>query len=130
MPCESLPFGQMKGLLLITMTLIILSDKCYIFIFLLGSVVPAGLIILMTFLDCSQAYGAVGVLIVGIGFFGLQYPGCLVNHVDIAPPFAGLLFGISNTFATVPGIVAPYVVGILAPQVGTNYKIHFYFMQA
>jgi ACS family sodium-dependent inorganic phosphate cotransporter-like MFS transporter 5 len=86
-----------------------------------GSIVPAGLIILMTFLNCSQAYAAVGVMIVGVGFFGLQYPGCMVNHADIAPPFSGILFGISNTFATIPGIIAPYVVGILAPKVSHSH---------
>lgn len=41
-----------------------------------------------------------------------------VNVNDIAGQYAGVLYGISNTFATIPGIVAPYVVGILTPIVG------------
>jgi hypothetical protein len=36
---------------------------------------------------------------------------------DIAPAYAGIIFGISNTFATIPGIVSPYVVGALTEQV-------------
>ena len=41
----------------------------------------------------------------------------MVNHVDIAPPFAGLLFGISNTAATLPGFMAPYAIGRLTTNV-------------
>jgi hypothetical protein len=36
---------------------------------------------------------------------------------DIAPAYAGIVFGISNTFATIPGIVSPYVVGALTEKV-------------
>jgi len=36
---------------------------------------------------------------------------------DIAPAYAGLIFGISNTFATIPGILSPYIVGALTEKV-------------
>ena len=36
---------------------------------------------------------------------------------DIAPAYAGIIFGISNTFATLPGILSPYVVGALTERV-------------
>ncbi|CAF4297839.1 unnamed protein product, partial [Rotaria magnacalcarata] len=36
---------------------------------------------------------------------------------DIAPAYAGIIFGISNTFATIPGIISPYVVGALTEKV-------------
>ncbi len=36
---------------------------------------------------------------------------------DIAPAYPGIVFGISNTFATIPGIVSPYVVGALTEKV-------------
>ena len=36
-----------------------------------------------------------------------------VNHLDIAPRFAGILMGISNSVGTIPGIISPYVVGRL-----------------
>ena len=54
---------------------------------------------------------------------GFQYSGCMVNHVDIAPPFAGLLFGISNTAATLPGFMAPYAIGKLT----TNVSARLYY---
>jgi ACS family sodium-dependent inorganic phosphate cotransporter-like MFS transporter 5 len=36
---------------------------------------------------------------------------------DIAPAYAGIIFGISNTFATISGIISPYVVGALTEKV-------------
>lgn len=38
-----------------------------------------------------------------------------VNHLDVSPRFAGVLMGLSNAFATIPGFVGPTVAGILAP---------------
>ena len=63
-------------------------------------------------------------LSLAVGFSGFQYPGVMVNHVDIAPPFAGVLFGISNTVATLSGVFAPYVVGRLTINVRTVVKIY------
>ena len=36
---------------------------------------------------------------------------------DMAPAYAGIIFGISNTFATIPGMLSPYVVGALTDKV-------------
>ena len=43
--------------------------------------------------------------------------GFLLVANDIAPAYAGIVFGISNTLATIPGIISPYVVGILIEKV-------------
>lgn len=36
-----------------------------------------------------------------------------VNHLDVAPQHASVLMGISNTFATIPGIVSPIITGYI-----------------
>nr|CAD7406377.1 unnamed protein product [Timema cristinae] len=36
-----------------------------------------------------------------------------VNHLDIAPQHASVLMGLSNTVATLPGIISPSITGIL-----------------
>ena len=41
----------------------------------------------------------------------------LVNINDIAGPFSGVVFGITNTFGTMPGIIAPYIVGVITKDV-------------
>lgn len=62
---------------------------------------------------------------VGIGAFA--WSGFAVNHLDIAPQYASILMGISNTFATVPGIVSPFLTGWIVED-GTveKWKIIFY----
>jgi D-alanyl-lipoteichoic acid acyltransferase DltB (MBOAT superfamily) len=36
-----------------------------------------------------------------------------VNHLDIAPQYASLIMGLSNTVATLPGIVSPALTGYI-----------------
>ena len=40
-----------------------------------------------------------------------------INHIDIAPRFAGVLMGITNTIATIPGFVGPQVATAIALRV-------------
>ena len=56
---------------------------------------------------------AVLALTLAVGFGGLAWSGFIVNHLDIAPRYASLLLGISNCFATIPGIVSPLIVGFV-----------------
>jgi ACS family sodium-dependent inorganic phosphate cotransporter-like MFS transporter 5 len=43
----------------------------------------------------------------------------MVNYNDIAGQYAGLVFGMANTFGTVPGFVAPAIVGALTKNVSS-----------
>lgn len=52
-------------------------------------------------------------LIIAVGFGGLAYAGFSVNLLDIAPQYASVLMGISNTFATLPGVLSPMLTGYL-----------------
>lgn len=45
-----------------------------------------------------------------------------VNHLDIAPQHASVLMGISNTFATVPGIVSPTLTGYIVQNKVSRIK--------
>uniref|UniRef100_H2LU46 Sialin n=1 Tax=Oryzias latipes TaxID=8090 RepID=H2LU46_ORYLA len=42
---------------------------------------------------------------------GTSAPGVYINQIDIAPRYAGFLLGITNTFGTIPGVLAPIVTG-------------------
>lgn len=48
-----------------------------------------------------------------------------MNHLDVAPQHASVLMGISNTFATVPGIVSPIITGYI---VTTAVSITIYLL--
>ena len=41
----------------------------------------------------------------------------MVNYNDIAGVYSGLVLGIANTFATIPGIIVPAIVGALTTHV-------------
>lgn len=49
--------------------------------------------------------------ILGITSIGGMFCGFLSNHIDIAPNYAGTLMAITNTAATLPGIIMPLFVG-------------------
>ena len=64
-------------------------------------------------MGCSQITVAVALVTTSVGFLGFNNAGFLINHLDIASKYAGILLGITNTVATIPGFLGPQVVGIL-----------------
>lgn len=50
-------------------------------------------------------------LSVGLGAFSMS--GYFVNALDIAPQFSSIIIGLSNTFATLPGLVSPVLTGYI-----------------
>ncbi|KAK4008499.1 hypothetical protein OUZ56_013635 [Daphnia magna] len=66
-------------------------------------------------------------LTVAVGFGGFAWSGFSVNHLDIAPQFASLIMGLSNTVATVPGIISPMITGYIV-QNKTEEGWHAVFM--
>lgn len=56
---------------------------------------------------------AIACLTVAVGIGGFAWAGFSVNHLDIAPQFASILMGLSNTFATLPGIISPSLTGVI-----------------
>ncbi|XP_028414169.1 vesicular glutamate transporter 2-like [Dendronephthya gigantea] len=62
----------------------------------------------------TQRYLCVIFLVLGVGFSGINAAGYAVNHLDIAPRYAGLLMGLSNTFGSMPGFLSPMLTGYIA----------------
>ena len=73
----------------------------------------------------SDAVSAVVLLSVSLGLSSFSFAGIACNHLDISPRHAGVIFGISNTAATIPGIVGVALTGYLVDQTG-NYASAFY----
>ncbi|XP_052806068.1 vesicular glutamate transporter 1-like [Mya arenaria] len=67
-------------------------------------------------------------LTIAVGIGGFAWGGFSVNHLDIAPQFASILMGLSNTFATLPGIISPYLTGVIVTTKGDpgQWQIVFY----
>ncbi len=102
----------------------------------LGNLFPAIFVVALAFMTCKLKYVAVTLLTIGVTFTYVLYvfiyllifafefcSGCcygggfILTANDIAPSYAGIIFGISNTFATLPGIISPYIVGALTEKV-------------
>jgi ACS family sodium-dependent inorganic phosphate cotransporter-like MFS transporter 5 len=77
-----------------------------------GQYGPAVALIGAGFIGCNTV-AAVSLLTLAVGLSGASYSGFQVNFVEIAPPYAGTLFGITNAVANICGFAAPYVVGSL-----------------
>ncbi|KAI0989375.1 hypothetical protein GJ496_004957 [Pomphorhynchus laevis] len=84
---------------------------------MMGTWIPGIFLIALGFVKCSQQNLAILLLALGQGLFGITWgAGHMCNANDIVPVHAGVVFGISNTFATLPGILTPYVTAVLTPQ--------------
>ena len=55
---------------------------------------------------------------VALGFLGCARGGFSVNHMDVAPKYAGVLLGISNTAGTLAGVIGVAVSGWLLQRAG------------
>lgn len=74
-----------------------------------GFVVAAFALMIMPSLRTS--WGAVICSSVSLGFLALGRAGFAVNHLDIAPRYAGIVMGISNTAGTLAGVVGVGLTG-------------------
>uniref|UniRef100_A0A8C9T3V2 Sialin n=1 Tax=Scleropages formosus TaxID=113540 RepID=A0A8C9T3V2_SCLFO len=74
----------------------------------IGMVGPAVFLVSAGYTGCNYVM-AVAFLTVSSALGGFCSSGFSINHLDIAPSYAGILLGISNTFATIPGMVGPVI---------------------
>ncbi|XP_041372316.1 uncharacterized transporter slc-17.2-like [Gigantopelta aegis] len=95
----------------------------------IGLIFPGCFLLALGRLDCTNQVSATMVLAAAVGFCGFQYSGFEVNHGDIAPQYAGTLYGIANTISTIPGIVAPSIAGMLTTN-GTREEWEMVFYTA
>ena len=78
-------------------------------------------------------------LSLSVGCSGIIMAGGTVNSLDLAPKYAGILLGISNTIGTIPGFLGPQIAKLIAKkvsfgssscrltlQVNNYYQILFY----
>ncbi|KAH9523361.1 hypothetical protein Btru_039832 [Bulinus truncatus] len=78
-------------------------------------------------LDCERRYLAVVLLCFSTAFMTFNRAGFVVNHLDLAPGYAGILFGLTNTAGTLPGMIAPVIAGYLTPnKTSEEWKGVFY----
>ncbi|CAF4662051.1 unnamed protein product [Rotaria sp. Silwood1] len=79
---------------------------------IIGTVGTCSFLIAIGYMGCNYI-GAVICCILAVGFLGLHTCGAIISHLDVASNYAGTLVGITNSLATIPGFIGPYVVGAI-----------------
>ncbi|PSN49739.1 putative inorganic phosphate cotransporter [Blattella germanica] len=82
----------------------------------IASLGPAAGMIGASYAGCDRT-ATVALITVGTAFMGTFYPGMKVNALDLSPNYAGTLMAIVNGVGAITGIVTPYLVGVLTPDV-------------
>ena len=79
-----------------------------------------------------SAAAATALVTIATGGAGFGVAGFAANHLDIAPRYAGILMGLSNTFAQLPGIVGVALTGFIVSAThsfaGAFYLIAFIYL--
>ncbi|CAG7836381.1 unnamed protein product [Allacma fusca] len=88
-------------------------------------------LVLVTLTGCNDILTLV-LLNLAVGLQGAIYTGFLTNHIDIAPNFAGTMYGITNCIASIPSFVAPLTAGAMTngQQTLGNWRKVFYISAA
>lgn len=63
-------------------------------------------------------------IVAGITSLGGMFCGFFVNHIDIAPTYAGTLMAITNTVATIPAIILPFFIDAMTQG---NVSFHLFY---
>ncbi|MGH8679056.1 MAG: ACS family MFS transporter [Burkholderiales bacterium] len=77
----------------------------------------------------ESSFTAVLLVTLSVAANGLGLAGFGVNHLDVGPNHAGILMGISNTVATIPGIVGVAAAGFIVQATG-SFSAVFYLAAA
>lgn len=99
----------------------------------ISSAVPALIFVILGYVPTDAKFLAVAMVIIAVGSSGFYGAGFIPNSLDISPRWSGILYSVSNTFATIPGIVAPLIAGaVVTSKPGTQgeYRIVFYITAA
>ncbi|MCZ6527047.1 MAG: MFS transporter, partial [Gammaproteobacteria bacterium] len=72
---------------------------------------PALILMFVGYIQSAPA--AIALMTLANIFIAFSAGGFIVNHFDIAPRYAGVLMGLSNTAGTIPGIIGIYISGLI-----------------
>lgn len=87
------------------------------FMQVIGSSGPA--LALIALASVNDATTAVVYLTLAMSLSAFSFAGFATNHLDISPRHAGVIFGISNTAGTLPGIIGVALTGLMVETTGS-----------
>ncbi|CAL4066995.1 unnamed protein product, partial [Meganyctiphanes norvegica] len=78
----------------------------------LAHMVPAVMLLCLSLVECNQEV-TLALFFIAVTFQGGATPGFTTNIMDIAPNYAGTVYGIENAVGAVPGFLVPMMVGAI-----------------
>lgn len=85
-------------------------------LFFSASIFPAIFIMAATYAECNHLL-VVTFFTLSIGLNAFMPSGLLANPIDLSPNYAGTIMSIGNAVGALCGIIAPFTVGLLTPNV-------------
>ncbi|XP_022239398.1 sialin-like isoform X2 [Limulus polyphemus] len=97
----------------------------------IGSMGPALCLIGVVLAGCNNIVN-VTLFTLAMTLNGFSFSGYMVNHLDLAPDFAGTLMGLTNGLSQISGFIAPAIVGTLTEHKQTlhQWSIVFFLTSA
>lgn len=77
----------------------------------LGNILPAIALIWLSYV--TNATLAFTLMTLAVGLSGFAYSGYPPVTLDLSPKYSGIIYSISNTIATVPGVISPALTGAI-----------------
>ncbi|XP_033727822.1 sialin-like [Pecten maximus] len=98
---------------------------------IIGLASAAALLPFITLAGCNHVV-VVSLIVVGNGMLGVSWTALAANIYDIGHNYAGTLSGISNFIGNMPGIIAPFAIGLITNNQETmaRWEIVFYISMA
>uniref|UniRef100_T1PC44 Major Facilitator Superfamily protein n=1 Tax=Musca domestica TaxID=7370 RepID=T1PC44_MUSDO len=90
-------------------------------------IIPGILLIILAYFG-KDPYVCVAIMTISLGFNGAATASNLQNSQDLAPNYAGTLYGIINCVGTTPGIFSPLIVAAFTEENNTIDQWHYIFM--
>ncbi|KAK2727912.1 hypothetical protein QYM36_008402, partial [Artemia franciscana] len=90
---------------------------------------PALTLVVVAFSGCNLAL-VIAMLALGQSLQAAVYGGWFINHIDLAPNYSGLLFGITNGLGIIPSWFGPPLVGVIVQDNQTIEAWRLVFLMA
>ncbi|EFN78249.1 Sialin [Harpegnathos saltator] len=115
---KMLDWGRQKGIWTQT-----IARKIAVFV---SSIPPSIFLIIIAYIGCARVTSTV-LLTLSIVVCGAIFVGHLCNQNDLAPNYAGILMGITNTPGTISAFILPPIVGALVEEGHTMARWRYVF---
>ena len=87
---------------------------------------PSVGIVASAYTNCERTL-AVVFLAAGVSFMGTFYPSLKLNPIDLSPNHAAFVGAVSGVAGSITGIIVPYLIGVITPDVSA-IKVVFFFI--